>query len=516
MRRIVMAFVLAAAAFGVAQAQTDVRQTPFTGSGMSTDDIGVIAQLKSAEANNDSGTYEATMAMLSPIVHGEVYPRLSAAMKYRIDLVLGWAAFQLDLNAEAEQAFIRATTQFPGSDMKIWFMLLRTSELAHDFPVVYTTFKAIRRLAPKNELPLSDRSVHAVEQGFGTLANAQTAQLEFESHLDSSGWQPAYRFFSFDVIWYHFAQNLLASGNKEKAYEIAHRINDPDVLAPMLADRRFDDVRPTGNPVVAVNESAARLLETAKTIRAEDPKAIDANRVLASRLLLLGRFEEALAQINQTLANAAQLEPLDRRRYDFDSEYYDSLVLKSSILFELGRYQEALGMVSALTQGGRAPNSGMALLISRWLIDLGRGAEAITILSAMNQEILDLDAQSDLAVYRACAAAQAKNNVVLQDNIRFLREHTIYKPGALLEALLCANDINGASDAVVAALADERQRALMLERLQFYKPPKTRTPTQVLMEKRLDQVRSRPKVAEAVNRVGRINHYDIRFLGPLY
>jgi hypothetical protein len=173
-------------------------------------------------------------------------------------------------------------------------------------------------------------------------------------------------------------------------------------------------------------------------------------------------------------------------------------------------------MDSSLAQGGRGPNIGMALHISRWLIDLGRGAEALTILNPIKQEFITLDARSDLAQLRVCAAAQTKATAVLQDNIRFLQDHAIYKPGALLDALLCANEINGASDAVVTALDDDRQRALMLERLQFYKAPKTRTAHQVLMEKRLDQVRSRPQVAEAVNRVGRINHYDIRFLAPLY
>jgi hypothetical protein len=54
MRRLVMAVVFAAAALGLAQAQTIVT---LTGSGMSTDDIGILAQLKSAEANNDSGIY---------------------------------------------------------------------------------------------------------------------------------------------------------------------------------------------------------------------------------------------------------------------------------------------------------------------------------------------------------------------------------------------------------------------------------------------------------------------------
>src|SRR5450432_1492924 len=181
MRRLVLALTFAAAAFGSAQAQTDVRVTPLPGSGMATDDIQVIAQIRSAEANNDSGTYEPTMAMLAPVVHGEVYPRLSAAMKYRIDLAFGVAAFQLGIFDEAQHAFVRATTAFPGSDLKLWFIQLRAALRNNDFQEVYATFKAYRRLSLKEEIPLNDAQVHEIEQGLGTLPNAKDTQLEFES-----------------------------------------------------------------------------------------------------------------------------------------------------------------------------------------------------------------------------------------------------------------------------------------------------------------------------------------------
>jgi hypothetical protein len=251
---------------------------------------------------------------------------------------------------------------------------------------------------------------------------------------------------------------------------------------------------------------------------ATDPKWTEANSALATRLQSLDRPEEALLQINRTLADAAQLSILERRHYDFDAQYDHALVIKSYLLFELGRHDEALGIASAMGIGGRVygPNPQTPLLISQWLIALGRGAEALETLAPIKGKTLSLDGLSDLSVYRICAAAQAKSKFVLLDNIRFLREHTIYKPGALVEALRCANDINAAADAVVAALDDSRQRALMLGGLQFYKPAKIRTAAQVLMEKRLDQARSCPKVVDAVNRVGRINHYEIRFLGSLY
>jgi hypothetical protein len=77
--------------------------------------------------------------------------------------------------------------------------------------------------------------------------------------------------------------------------------------------------------------------------------------------------------------------------------------------------------------GGRVygPNPQPPLLISQWLIALGRGVEALETLAPIEDETLSFDGLGDRSVYCVCAAAQAENKVVLVDNIRFLREHTI-------------------------------------------------------------------------------------------
>jgi hypothetical protein len=238
-----------------------------------------------------------------------------------------------------------------------------------------------------------DESVHALEYGFGTLPNAQIAQLEFETYLEDTGWNPTDALFSKDVIWYHFSKNLLAAGNRDKAIAIAKRITDPDVLAVMLADRRFDGIAPAGNPTMVVRDAGMKLLASTMATLESDPKSITKNTALASQLDILGRPEEALSQINQTLTKAAQLSTLDRRRYDFDAQYEHALLLKAYLLFEFGRSDEALAMISTIGSGRRVTrvNPGISLLMSSWLIDLGRGAEALSVLAPMTGEAFTLE-----------------------------------------------------------------------------------------------------------------------------
>jgi tetratricopeptide (TPR) repeat protein len=120
------------------------------------------------------------------------------------------------------------------------------------------------------------------------------------------------------------------------------------VLAVLLADRRFDGLITTNDRSKTVHDSAERQLKKTKAMLADDPKWIGAHITLGTRLQVLGRTEEALAEVEQALANAGQLSNIERRRYGFEDQYKRALVSKSYLLFELGRYDETLGAVSSL------------------------------------------------------------------------------------------------------------------------------------------------------------------------
>jgi hypothetical protein len=164
--------------------------------------------------------HEGVYSALEPVVHGEAYLPLSPRTKYRVDTMYGWAAFQLEEDEEAHKAAIRATA-YSGADMGAWSLRIQSSMAVNDFGDVYTVFKVLRTKSPDFWHSLSDVNVHAMEQGFGTLPNAAEAQLQFEQYLETSRWNPTDPFFTHNTIWYHFARNLLAAGDRKNAFEVA-------------------------------------------------------------------------------------------------------------------------------------------------------------------------------------------------------------------------------------------------------------------------------------------------------
>jgi len=249
-----------------------------------------------------------------------------------------------------------------------------------------------------------------------------------------------------------------------------------------------------------------------------DPKSFEAHVALASRFEILGQPEATLKEVGKALSDAAQLSILERRRYDFDGEYDHALVVKAYALFQLGRFDEALSIASTIGAGGRqrGPNTGTALLMGTWLVALERGAEALDVLSPMTGDHLNLEGRADLAALRACAAAQTGDAALLKTNLEYLKTAKLNRPGVLLKALLCTNDLDAAEKVVVAALKDTRQRGLMLDELQIYRSANVIPSGDRKLEQRRAELRSRPAVSAAVSEVGRINRYNVVYLAPLY
>jgi len=150
------------------------------------------------------------------------------------------------------------------------------------------------------------------------------------------------------------------------------------------------------------------------------------------------------------------------------------------------------------------------------LVRLGRGKSALEWLMPFVNAKLDIQDQAERAYLLSCAAVQAHNPDIAEENLDFLKRHENYGPSWLLLSLLCANDLEEAAVVTVKGLDDPLERPLILERLQHYLAPKVRTAFDKLLDARKERLLMRRDVTAAVDRVGHINSYRIMNLGPSY
>ncbi len=111
------------------------------------------------------------------------------------------------------------------------------------------------------------------------------------------------------------------------------------------------------------------------------------------------------------------------------------------------------------------------------------------------------------AYIRHCAALLKHDSVQAERELDFLREHKQDNERPLLFALLRGKHMDEAAKLVIDRLADVDSRNPMLVLLQDYLRPK-KLPGSESMNAGWDAMMARDDVRRAVERVGRVEHYD--------
>jgi hypothetical protein len=176
----------------------------------------------------------------------------------------------LNRRPEAHRALIQSS-ETPFVAAEIWFMRLQSAKLANDFGDAFVAIKTLQEKWPHPILRLKDFDVSNIEQGMGTLPDAEEAQLAFECYIDAVDWQPINPFFSKSVIRFHQAEQLCDKGDHDGAYAIASQIEDAGVLEAILADKRFDVIVAGDPQKFNSGKSAENRVEKARSDARQNP-----------------------------------------------------------------------------------------------------------------------------------------------------------------------------------------------------------------------------------------------------
>ena len=476
-------------------------------------EIALLEQLETGEEILKRGEFLQAMRAFHDGFYSDRYDQFSPSVQYRVDVGYGKAALAMGELREARLAALRATA-IPNAPLGAWTLRMTSAARLGDYQDMYSAFKGVRDDCT-DSYSFTPSQVVAYDLWFGTLPNGPEAQLDFEHYLESVRWKSLNPMeVTLDIIHFRYAQNLLARGDNGKALQIASSITLPPLLAALAADRRFDAAFGDADPAALVAKAADDRLAMFRRMVQRNDQSMEARNAVAGELKSLGRTEEALEQVNDTLNDAAHLPIADRKRYNFGIQYARALLLKARLLFDTGRYHDAIEMVAkAASERRTQPSIDTSMLVAKWLVALGRGAEALHELSEIPDEQLSLTGRRDAAELRACAASQIGDQDILEDAIRFLKEWPSYSLPALMRADLCANDLDGAADAIVTAVTNPRYRVPMLAEIQLYRKPEAVPDFQQTIDDRLSRVMAMPRVMKAVNDTGRINTYEILYPG---
>lgn len=336
------------------------------------------------------------------------------------------------------------------------------------------------------------------------------AELRIHEALAAANYAPP-EGYPDDSLRVSHARLLLTRGETDRARTRLATVVEPREVLTMRVSRVFDVLRGDAEferrlDLIAAAEAHA---ERARTAVAQNPRNLSLVHEYAQALHVLGRREQALAELDRVIP-LAQAADAAARFVDIQDNLNWLLNEKAYLLYELGRPDDAravFGLSIAVGESGQWSVS-QVINFASMLEAEQRPADALQVLQTVGRASPYGDMW--VAAVRACAAEQLGDAALQRQALDFLEAHEADNVAARTRALLCVNDLDAAAEIYVRRLGDPDARDAALLALQIYPEEATRLPRKRQLAERLALVRARQDVRSAVDAVGRIEELPLQ------
>jgi tetratricopeptide (TPR) repeat protein len=316
-----------------------------------------------------------------------------------------------------------------------------------------------------------------------------------------------------DSVWLDFALLLLEQNRLSEAIGVSSHVTDAYALISMRADRRFDAVVAANPAHFDVDVALKDGLEHFQSAAERAPKSLTQKTAVVDLLMEGQHYGAALAAADGLLAEI-RLRGDPKQWYDdFNEQYAWVLDARSRALERVGRWYDALDQLAAaswvLDKDGK--NVSQVINLGALYCDLGKPAEALGALTRLGTDISSYGRMQEADV-RLDAAVQVGDTEQTEKWLAFIREHRVDAPRTYEDALLLMNDVETAAKWLIQRLEDSDSRSTTLLSIQEYAVP-PETPRQAELRKRKRDLMVRADVQAEIQKVGRIENYNIEAVG---
>ncbi len=356
-----------------------------------------------------------------------------------------------------------------------------------------------------------DRAILRVVNAIGDSPPEEERRLKLLSALYAAQWK-----FDYGVepsqLWSSLVRLLVDRGRIDEARAVVTRIRAPRAVLELRVDKRFDVLRAADRRALDVNLAAEQELADWTRAASSFPRRLDATADMLYAHLNSGKFEEALALADATLARVAAAKSASAL-YDDPGDALNWIYdYRGHALRALGEWQECeLNLQSALAEPEHDQrNVSNAINLASFYMEFGRVDEAVAALGSL------ADPHSPVTGYGRMQVMDVRHAISLarkdvsgaREALDYLREHRRDAAEAFQTALLRENRTDEAAAFLIERLADKSTRTQALASVQSY-PDTPQSPAGKVIGARWVQLLSREDVRSAVAAVGRIEHFSI-------
>lgn len=399
----------------------------------------------------------------------------------------------------------RNATEVPGADAGVWTLRFRAALEARQLEDAPDAVEALGRSSPATLNQITVAAFHgfktqAVAAGHADLALRLYAALEAANYTPAgSGAGGA------DSIWLDEAAMAADAGDARHAAALIGRLTHTRSLIRVKLDSRFAAAVAADPARFDLKAAALRELDRDRADMAAHPDRLAALRAVATDLMGLERFDEALALDQSALDRIAQA-PRGKPAFADQDRWLNFLHDgKSGALRRLGRFDDA---VQAMRDGARLPEQGQrnvsqTINLSELLNTVGRPEEALAALKPFDSGLKASPfGEAWVHAERACAYYKLGRTAQIAPELAWLTAHQRDNPDARQEGVFCGGSTGDLAAEFIAELKDPDQRQGALVALSEFDPPSATTPFLAEALATMAAIRARPDIRAAVAAAG--------------
>jgi tetratricopeptide (TPR) repeat protein len=452
-------------------------------------------KIASAEAFYASEYMAGAFRGFEAVTRDPGFGQLSVREQRQVLSHAGFSAIRLDKPVQARDSY-RRVTELGSDEPDDWY---RLAALEYRLGAVDRARVAMRFLVEHWPELLQNIDSSVIPQlVYGTDPESD-ARFELMQALFDANWRDPV---AADAIWYQFAIAQVERGKAGDAERTIRRIDEPDSIVRLRADKRFDSIVDPGadafDPVLAARRKMERLSRAADAA----PDKLDPIVQLSYSMLTLGMNEQVVALADKTIDEIADA-PVGKPPFsDIDQQIW--LMNNRSIAYDqMSKPQEALAELErarGFDEAGDA-NVSQALNLGVFHCRLSQPDKALMEIARLG-ELTAYGRMGETSVEH-CAAMEVLPRKDADRALAYLRQHQADSPTLLLEALLREGRMDEAAELVEKQLADGYRRSDMLDWMQEWMPVEI-LPGEVAGRENRKALLARPDVEAALQAVGRI------------
>ena len=441
--------------------------------------------------------------LLKAAIASPAFAKLNDDQRYIVLTTYGTVLLQTEDSAGA-LVQLRAATGFSQADGAVWSLRFLAAQTSGNLEDALLSLTALAQRWPEALASLPDESIYYVARDTRTRRPLASGRIALLEALDRAGWTPKNIDISVDHLWMDLTLAVLDRGEADKAGAVARKVVDPENIADMRVDRRFDPVTTKDPAWFDVGAASERRMQFLTAALKAAPDSLAGVTVTARLLLAEARTPEVVALLDGAIkrTQAEGAAPFT----DQDAELHVTYDILSAALLLQGRDEES---IAAMQAGARLQEQGQTnvsqqLDLGVRYVELGRPDDALAAVSSVDLGNVSGFGRTVLETIHAMASAAKKDGPATAAAVSYLKAHADDSPVNLVEVLAVVGDDEGAAQQTIKLLADPLDRREILSLMQDAITPDAEPEFDKALRRKIVALRDRPDVKAAIARVGRI------------